>query len=186
MTAIASRERLLHGVALRLIQGDITALDIDAFVFYAEPDLALGSGFGTAITVRGGPSIQRELSALGPLATGEAVLSKAGDLKAGHIIHAVGPRFQEEDTEGKLRATVRACLARAEEAGLRRIALPAMGAGFYGIPLDLCARTMLEAIDSHLGAGTGLREVILCVLDHREFLPFEAALEALDARKEEA
>ena len=31
---------------IRLIKDDITDLDVDAFVFYAQPDLALGSGFG--------------------------------------------------------------------------------------------------------------------------------------------
>ena len=46
---------------VRLIRGDITDLDVQAFVFYAKPDLKLGSGFGTAISVRGGPSIQKEL-----------------------------------------------------------------------------------------------------------------------------
>ena len=115
---------------VRLIRGDITELDVDAFVFYAQPDLALGSGFGTAISVRGGPSIQKELDELGPVETGQAVVTGAGKLKADFIVHAVGPRFQEEDTEGKLRTTVLNSLKAAEEKGVKRIALPAMGAGF--------------------------------------------------------
>ena len=43
---------------VRLIKGDITEVEVDAFVFYAQHDLALGSGFGGAISVRGGPSVQ--------------------------------------------------------------------------------------------------------------------------------
>ena len=46
-------------------KGDITDLDIESFVYYATEDLALGSGFGTAISVRGGPSIQKELDEIG-------------------------------------------------------------------------------------------------------------------------
>ena len=32
---------------VRLVKGDITELEVDAFVFYAETDLSLGSGIGT-------------------------------------------------------------------------------------------------------------------------------------------
>ena len=162
---------------VRLIKGDITDLDVDAFVFYAGPDLALGSGFGGAIAVRGGPSVQKELEELAPVATGEAVISGAGGLKAQHIIHAVGPRFQEEETEGKLRTTVINALKRAEEAQVERIAFPAMGAGYYGIAPDLSARVMLEVIEGHLLGETGITEVVICVFDTRQFAAFKAEIE---------
>ncbi|MBC8871132.1 MAG: macro domain-containing protein [Planctomycetes bacterium] len=165
---------------VRLIKADITELEVDAFVFYAQPDLALGSGFGGAISVRGGPSIQKELDELGPLDTGQAVVSAAGKLNASHIVHAVGPRFNEADIEGKLRTTVANSLKAAEEVGVKRIALPAMGAGFYGVPLDLCARVTLDAIKSYLEGETEIQEVIICVIDRREFTPFEARLASLN------
>ena len=100
--AISEGTRVNRSV-VRLIKGDITDLEVDAFVFCAQGDLAIGTGFGTAISVRGGPTIQQELLGSGPVATGEAVVSAAGDLKANFIIHAVGPKFQEKDIEGKLR-----------------------------------------------------------------------------------
>ena len=164
---------------VRLIKDDITVLDVDAFVFYAQSNLALGSGFGGAISVRGGPTIQKELETLGPVATGEAVVSDAGNLKARHIIHAVGPKFQEADTEGKLRTTVINSLKRAEEKGVERIAFPAMGAGYYGIPSNLCARVMLEAIRNHLEGETCIKEVVICVLDTPQYESFQAPLSAL-------
>ena len=74
---------------LELTKGDITAMEIESFGFYAQHDLALGSGHGTAIAVRGGPSIQEELNGLAPLKTTEAVVSSAGEMKATHIIHSV-------------------------------------------------------------------------------------------------
>ena len=145
----------------------------------AEPDLALGSGFGTAISVRGGPTIQKQLAELAPVPSGEAVVTDAGNLKAQHIIHAVGPRFQEVDTDSKLQVTVRSCLKRAEEKQIKRLALPAMGAGYYGIPPELCARVMLEVISSHLQGDTGIAEVIIAVLDTRQQDCFQAAISAL-------
>ena len=156
-----------------LVRADITGLEVDAFVYYARPDLVLGSGFGTAIAARGGPTIQKELEGQGPIATGEAVVSGAGKLKAQYIVHAVGPRFNEEDTEGKLRRTVQSALRAAEQTGCQRIALPPMGAGFYMVPLDLCARVMTEEIRNCVEQGTSLAEIVICVADRREYEAFE-------------
>jgi O-acetyl-ADP-ribose deacetylase (regulator of RNase III) len=162
-----------------LMRGDITDLEVDAFVFYARGDLALGSGFGTAISQRGGPAVQKELNELGPVETGHAVVTGAGRLKAAWIVHAVGPKFNEPDTEGKLRSTVLNALAAAEGKHVRRIALPAMGAGFYAVPLDLCARVMIETIKSYLEGDTGFQEMTICVIDNREYASFESRLATL-------
>ena len=54
-----------------------------------------------------------------------------------------------------------------------------MGAGYYGIAPDLCARVMLEVIKSHLTGETGIKELIICVLDTTQHKSFQAALAAL-------
>ncbi len=155
-----------------LMKGDIADLDIDAFVYYAQPSLVLGSGFGGAIATRGGPKVQEELKKLGTISTGEAVVTSAGNMKARFIIHAVGPRFQEEETEKKLEATVKDALRRAEEKGIQRLAFPAMGAGFYGIPLDLCSRVMIGEVKNYLENSNSLKEVVICLRDSREYDAF--------------
>lgn len=161
---------------LRLILDDITNLDIESFVFYANHDLKLGSGYGNAISMRGGPTIQDELNKLGPLKTTEAVVSGAGELKARYIIHAVGPRFQEADMDAKLSKTILKSLETAENKGIKAIALPAMGAGFYGVPLDKCAEIMTSAISEYLSGQTNIEEVVICAVDNHEFLAFEKQL----------
>ena len=167
----------INSRTLRVFVDDVTMLDVDAFVFYARPELTLGAGFGTAISVRGGPSIQEELNGNGPLSVTEVITTAAGDLKADFIIHAVGPAFMEEDTEGKLRKTVLNVLREADRKGIRRVAFPAMGAGFYCVPLDLCADVMIGTISEYLGSeNTGLSEVIISVLDKRELKPFRERL----------
>jgi O-acetyl-ADP-ribose deacetylase (regulator of RNase III) len=172
-------EKKINATTLRVTKGDITQLDVDAFVYYAQEDLKLGTGFGGAIAVRGGPTIQEELDKIGKLPTGEVAVTGAGELKAAHIIHAVGPRFQETDVPGKLRATMASALRAAEQRGARRLAFPAMGCGFYGVPLDLSAAVMLETLQEHVKGGSGLQEVIICVVDNRELAPFARRLEAL-------
>ncbi len=179
MAEVVAEGIQINQSVIRLIRGDITDLEVDAFVFYAQHDLALGSGFGGAIGVRGGPSIQKELDKLAPVATGEAVITAAGKLKADYIIHAVGPQFQEEDTEAKLRTTVINALKRADETRVERIALPAMGAGYYGIAPDLCARVMLDVIKGHVQGETRLKEIVICVLDTPQYSAFKTELEKI-------
>jgi O-acetyl-ADP-ribose deacetylase (regulator of RNase III) len=179
MPEAVSEDTRINQTAIRVVKDDITELDVDAFVFYAEPELKLGSGFGTAVSVRGGPSIQKALDELAPAATGDAVITEAGKLTADFIIHAVGPRFQEEDISGKLRTTMLNCLKRAEEKGAKRLAFPAMGAGYYGIPRELSAKVMFEAFKEHLGRETGLQEVTIAVLDTPQYEAFNAELAKL-------
>ena len=179
MSESVATDKQINDCVIRLIKDDITDIEVDAFVFYAQEDLAVGSGFGTSISVRGGPSIAKELEELAPVAVGEAVVTAAGNMKARHIIHAVGPKFQEENTEGKLRTTVLNSLKRAEEKGIGRIAFPAMGAGYYGIPADLSARVMFEAIKTYLEGQTGVKELIICVLDTPQYDAFQARLATL-------
>jgi len=113
------------------------------------------------------------LKVLGSISLGEAVISGAGELKSEFIIHAVGPRFQEPDTEEKLNKTMQRVLNLAEEKGIKRIAFPPMGTGFYGISLDVCANVMLGAIRNHLSGISNLEEVLICVMDKREYTAFE-------------
>jgi O-acetyl-ADP-ribose deacetylase (regulator of RNase III) len=115
---------------------------------------------------------------MAPVADLEAVVSGAGNLAAEHIIHAVGPRFREDDIEAKLIETMGNCLLRAEEKGIKTLAFPAMGSGYYGIPAPISATVMAAALEAHLSGETGLQEVTICVLDRPQFNAFDAALKA--------
>ncbi|MBD3258744.1 O-acetyl-ADP-ribose deacetylase [candidate division GN15 bacterium] len=174
-----SDQRTINGRVITLVKGDITNLDVDSFVFYATDDLKLGSGYGGAISMRGGPGIQQELDKLAPVEATQVVVTDAGELKARYIIHANGPKFQEEDLEVKLRTTIVNCLKAADDKGIERVAFPPMGAGFYGVPLGVSARISMEAVTEYLKGDTGVREVVFCALDSREYHPFQAQLQAM-------
>ena len=180
-TVTAPPEVITNKSVVRLLRVDITEQEVDGFVFYAQPDLSLGAGFGGAIGVRGGASIQKELKELaadGPLPTGAVVVSEAGKLKAKHIIHAVGPRFKEAETEARLLETMRNCLAAAEEKGMKTLAFPLMGAGYYGIQPTVSAGVMMEALKTHLTGDSGIEEVRICVYDTPHFNAVQAAMAA--------
>jgi O-acetyl-ADP-ribose deacetylase len=169
-------ERKIGDKVLRLVRGDITDMDVQAFVFDITADAKLGSGYGGAIQQRGGIVIQKELDEIDSVPTGTAIMTGAGILKAEHIIHVNGPKFREEDEEGKLRRTVKAALDLAEEKGITQLAFPPIGTGLYQVPMDMCTRVMIEAISSHLANGSSLTEVLLVALDNREYAPFAAAV----------
>ncbi len=179
MLETAPIEKKIQRTMLRLQKGDLTTLPVDAFVYYARQDLALGSGYGTAIQLRGGDAIKKELESLGAVHMGESVVTSAGRLKAKKIIHACGPKFHEPNLREKLHDCVLSALTAADRNGLKTLAFPAMGAGFYGIPLPLCANVMLGAVRDFVRNGTSLEEIIICVVDRRDFVVFREGIEKL-------
>lgn len=164
-------EKRVGGRVVRLVRGDITDMEVEAFVFDITEDLKLGSGYGGAIAQRGGQAVQKELEAAGKLPVGQALVTTAGNMKAKYIVHVNGPKFHEPDTEGKLRRAVKSALQVAAERGMKQIAFPPVGTGLYQVPLDLCARVLMETITAHLAGPTTLEEVLLVALDSREWAP---------------
>lgn len=161
---------------IRLVQGDITALPVDAIVNAANDQLWMGAGVAGAIKRAGGEEIEREAVAQGPIAVGEAVVTGAGKLKAKHVVHAaVMGQDLRTDAERIRRATASA-LGRAEELGLRSIALPALGTGVGGFPLDECARLMIGEVERHVRAGSGLEEVVFALRGDDAFVAFRDVL----------
>ncbi len=170
-------EKRVRNSVMKLVEGDITDIEVEAFVFDITDDAKLGSGYGGAIAVRGGRSIQEELDAIGACATGEAIVTAAGQLKAEYIIHLNGPKFHEPGTEEILKRATQSALQRAEEKGIKQLAFPPVGTGLYQVPLDLCARVMVDTVEEHLNRETSLTEVLFVALDPREYEPFKAKFE---------
>ncbi len=179
MTQTQERQHItirMDSARLELLEGDITALRVDAIVNAANPDLKLGTGVAGAIVQKAGPSIQKECNRIGGTPVGTAVLTGAGELEAKHVIHAVGPRKGEGDEDRKLASAVRASLALADRHGLRSIALPAISTGNFGFPMDRCARVTLTEIHRYLQGGTKLDRVVVCLYGDEAFTTFRQEL----------
>ena len=161
---------------LQLLEGDISDLQVDVIVNAANEKLQLGAGVAGAIAKKGGPSIQEECNRIGGTPVGTAVMTAAGNLKAKHVIHAVGPKKGEGEEDKKLASAVRASLALAERQGMRSIALPAISAGNFGFPMDRCARIMLTEIQRYIQGGTKLEQVIVCLYGDDAFDTFKREL----------
>ena len=162
--------------AVRLLDTDLTEMQVDAIVNAANSALQLGGGVAGAIRRKGGPTIQQECNRIGGTPVGTAVITTAGNLKAKHVIHAVGPRMGEGDEDNKLRNATLNSLKVAEDNGLRSIAFPAISTGTFGYPVDRCARIMLGATVEYLRGKTGLTEVVFCLWGQEAYGVFERTL----------
>ena len=113
---------------IEIIKGDITLLDVEAIVNPANTFLMHNGGLAAAIVKRGGRIIQEESKKIGNVPTGGAVITTGGNLKAQHVIHAVGPRYKDGKSgeAEKLKSAVENSLVVAEKKKLKSIAIPAI------------------------------------------------------------
>jgi len=175
---------VINQAKLRIIQGDITEQATDAIVNAANSSLMGGGGVDGAIHRAGGPAILEECKQIvarqGRLPAGKAVITTAGNLKAGHVIHTVGPIWHGGGRgEAELLASAyRESLKLAAENQLASIAFPSISTGAYGYPLDRAARVAIGTVAAFLRQGvTSLREVVFVLFDSQTLRAYTSALE---------
>lgn len=157
---------------LKVIQGDLTELPVDAIVNAANNHLWMGAGVAGAIKRKGGAAIEEEAVASGPIPVGEAVITGAGSLKARHVIHAAAMGQALATDAAKVRAATRNALLRADEHRLASVAFPALGTGVGGLGFDTASRVMVSEVRRHLAAGSGIREVVFALFNEEGFNAF--------------
>jgi len=159
---------------VRLVRGDITALDVDALVNAANSSLLGGGGVDGAIHRAAGPGLLEECRRLGGCPTGEVRLTRGHALPARWVIHAVGPiwRGGGENEDTLLASCYRNALALAAERGFASLAFPAISCGVYGFPIPRACRIALREIHGFLAQHDVPREVSLVCFDpavYREY-----------------
>lgn len=170
---------------IELVQGDITAQDVDVVVNAANSALLGGGGVDGAIHAAAGASLLAECRALRAtslpdgLPVGRAVATGAGDLPARWVVHTVGPNRHAGHVDPALLASCFAeSLRVAAGLGASSVAFPAVGAGVYGWDVDEVARVALGAVAAvELAEQAGDVDLVRFVLfDRRALSAFELAL----------
>ena len=154
---------------IKLVQGDITESETDAIVNAANAQLILGGGVAGAIRKKDGPTIQEECNKIGGTFVGGAVITTGGNLKAKHVIHAVGPRMGEGKEDEKLKNATLNSLKLIDDNKLKTIAFPAISTGIFGYPIDRCSKIMISTAKEYLSGNTQIYEVIFCLYTASDF-----------------
>jgi O-acetyl-ADP-ribose deacetylase len=160
--------------SIEIVEGDITALEVDAIANAANNALWMGAGVAGAIKRAGGEEIEREAVGKGPIPVGEAVATGAGRLKARWVIHGAVMGQDLRTNADLVKQTTESCLREAEELGVESLALPAFGTGVGGFPLDECARIMVAAAQAH--EAQSLKRVVFAVFGEESARAFREAI----------
>lgn len=157
---------------LKLFQGDITERATDAIVNAANTNLILGAGVAGDIRRKGGKSIQEECDQIGSCEIGGAVITTGGNLNSKHVIHAIGPiynQYSPKIAELHLTNAVINSLKVLQNSNLSSISFPAISTGIYGFPKQNAAEIMISSIVEFLKSTSKLLLVEICLFSKEDF-----------------
>lgn len=168
---------------IKLVQGDITKQTTDAIVNAANSSLMGGGGVDGAIHRAGGPVIlddcRKIVARQGGCKTGEAVITKGGNLAAKFVIHTVGPVWNGggKGEEQLLANAYQNSLLLASENNIQSIAFPNISTGIYHFPKDKAAAIAVATVRSFLENNNTLQDVLFVCFDEENFLLYKKLLD---------
>lgn len=168
---------------IKLIQGDITKLEVDAVVNAANSSLLGGGGVDGAIHRAGGKAILEECIAIrnrqGGCKTGEAVITTGGNLPAKYVIHTVGPVWS--GPKGGHHELLANCyqnsLKLAVGNNVKTIAFPNISTGIYRFPKDEAAHIALHTVSNFIEQVDFFQEVIFVCFDEENYRIYHSMLQ---------
>jgi O-acetyl-ADP-ribose deacetylase (regulator of RNase III) len=151
-------------MAIRVWQGDITTLEVDAIVNAANEALRRGGGVCGAIFAAAGPQLDEACASIGRCATGDAVATEGYGLPARWVIHTVGPVWHggEDGEAGLLASCYRRVLAVADALGATSVAIPALSTGIFGYQPDAAAEVATATLRA---TGTDVVDIVVVAFD---------------------
>ncbi len=167
-------------VRVEIVVGNIVSQpDVDALVNSANANLRFGSGVAGAIHTAAGPELEQYCRRYSPIALGEAVVTPGFQLPNPFVIHARAASYINDDhPERYLDLAVGQALRVAKEAGIKTMAMPAVGTGVFKFPPDLAAEIIVKALLSRAPEYSDITLVRICVGDDQMKAVFQTALDA--------
>lgn len=165
-------------------KGDITGVEVDVIVNAANTSLLGGGGVDGAIHRAGGKAILEACRQIrnrqGGCKVGEAVITTGGNLKAKKVIHTVGPRWNnnQSDEPHKLKKCYHNSMLLAEENQLKSLAFPNISTGIYGYPKKQAAAIAVAIVKAY--QATCLERVIFVCYDVENYKLYQKLLEELE------
>ncbi|ODN30235.1 macro domain-containing protein [Fervidobacterium thailandense] len=181
---MGEREIVFGRVRFVFRSSDITRENVDAIVNAANSHLKHGGGVAGAIVRAGGYEIQAEsdeyVAKHGPVPPGGVAVTGAGKLPAKFVIHTVGPIGDSPSSDEVLRNCLLNIFETAKQLSIKSIALPLVGTGIFGYPLERFVNVVKEFIKEYFTNYVGpLETVIFCDIDPSKIKKLREALEQI-------
>ena len=166
---------------LKVWQGDITTLEVDAIVNAANKTLLGGGGVDGAIHRAAGPELLAECKTLGGCDTGQAKITRGCRLPANFVIHTVGPVYSRSNPNvARLLAGCYAnSLKLAADCGLVSVAFPAVSCGVYGYPMKEACKISVDTVGDFLETNRTIEQVIFALFSDDAVRVYEEYLSGL-------
>lgn len=167
---------------IKIIQGDITTLKVDAIVNAANTTLRGGGGVDGAIHRAAGPELDIACARFHGCNTGEARITPGFRLPARYIIHTPGPVWQggHHGEAQLLHNSYYNSLALAAQQHCETVAFPSISTGVYAYPLDQAAKVALTTIADFLKNNQVVQTVFMVCFDPRTLTAYQQAYQELN------
>jgi len=163
---------------LEIRMTDIAGVEADAIVNPANSLATMGGGVAGVLKRAGGVSIEQEAKKKAPIPLGSAVITKAGTLKAKHIIHAPTMEKPTGETSYEIVASaMHAALDRADAHKVKTLAVHGMGTGVGKLNKDKAAAVMVKVIQQF--QPLYLQKIILVATDKELFHSLYRAMDTV-------
>ena len=166
--------RLPEGQRLKVIQGDLSKLKVNAVVHPTSSSMYPNGQVGRALREAGGEAFQASINSVvktrGTLSETEAAISGGGNLPATNVIHVYSPSYGSTNSMQKLDRAVINCLNVAGQNEVTTLAFPSIGSGDNKFPKVEAARRILRTIKQYFRTEVSSIEEIYFVLFDKESL----------------
>ena len=162
---------------IRILISELGEAECEGVLRSISSDLGADTPVSRTLELRAGEKVADRLQGMGTLPVGAAVITPAGDLPAGFLIHAVLQSREEPVRTGTIRSALTNGLRRAQEWGLASLALPPLGMGAGNLEAEDSAQAMIPVLLEHLQRGDPPREIVIAVTSTYEEDVFLRAVE---------
>lgn len=148
---------------LKIEQGEITKVAVDAITVPSDESMMGNDGLKGIVHLLAGPKLRQFCRELGGGPVGVAKISPGFDLPAKHIIHTVIPRWTDDGKVSKeeLALCFRSVFSVAREHNISTLAIPLMGSGSHGFPIDVAAQIAVQECLAGLADASSIDKLLL-------------------------
>ena len=166
---------------IEIVEGDITAMEVDAIVNAANTSLLGGGGVDGAIHRAAGPELLAETRKIGGCPTGEARVSKGYKIPAKWVIHTVGPVWSggSRNEDLLLGNCYKNSLHAAVGIGAETIAFPSISTGVYRFPLEKATNIALKETVNFLSNNNSVKRIIFVCFGSKAYKIYQDAIKRM-------